>query len=259
MIESLQSPHVVRVKALLSSKKERLSQGRFIAEGIQAVREALLENEGIETLYLTKSGAERLTKASVDYSSVKVFDIEDKVASAMSDAITTQGIIAICKLINPEVTQLANFSNDHIIYLLEIQDPGNAGTILRTADAMGLPAVVTSPGSVDFFSPKVVRATAGSLWHTRIFSGLEFDSLRKILPNHNIYLLDGTASKKITEVDFSRPALWIFGNEARGLNGGITEQISGAEKIAINMPGNAESLNLAAAAAIVMHEISREK
>ena len=259
MIESLQSPHVARVKALLSSKKERLEQQRFIAEGIQSVREAIKSKEGIESLYLTKSGAERLAKAGVDYSHLKSFEIDEKVANVMSDAITTQGIIAICKLITPENTELTKLSNEHIIFLSEIQDPGNAGTILRTADAMGLPAVITSPGSVDFYSPKVVRSTAGSLWHTRIFSGLDFEEVRKSLPNHRIYLLDGAASKKLAEVDLAIPAIWIFGNEARGLNGNFISEIIGAEKIAINMPGNAESLNLAAAAAIVMHEISREK
>lgn len=261
MIESLQSPHVARVKALLSSKKERLEQNLFIAEGIQAVREALKEANGIDSLYLTKSGVERLAKANVDYSAVKCFEIDERVADAMSDAITTQGIIAICKLISPEISELTNLSNEHIIYLSEIQDPGNAGTILRTADAMGLPAVITSPGSVDFYSPKVVRSTAGSLWHTKIFTGLELEGVTKALPNHRIFILDGAASKKLTEIDFSKPAIWIFGNEARGFNGGISSDsaITGAEKIAIKMSGNAESLNLAAAAAIVMHEISREK
>ena len=104
MIESLQSPHVARVKALLTSNKERLEQKLFIAEGIQAVREALKEANGIDSLYLTKSGAERLAKANVDYSAVKCFEIDERVADAMSDAITTQGIIAICKFVSPEIS-----------------------------------------------------------------------------------------------------------------------------------------------------------
>ena len=254
MIESLQSPHVGRVKALLTSKKERLDSQRFIAEGIQCIREALAIEGQIETLYLTKSGAERLTKAGIEYSQVNVVEISDRVAEAMSDAITTQGIIAICRNIKHDLEELSKFNREHLIYLQEIQDPGNAGTILRTADAMGIAAVVTSPGSVDLYSPKVVRSTAGSLWHIPIFSGIELADLKKTLPEHLIYILDGNGKKFLTDIDPKEPAIWIFGNEARGLK----EEIAG-ERISIAMPGRAESLNLAAAAAIVMHEISRSK
>ena len=253
MIESLQSPHVVRVKALLSSKKDRIAEKVFVAEGIQGVREALLVEGEVETLYLTTSGAERLQKAGVDYSFTKVVEVTDKVAEAMSDAITSQGIIAICRMAIQSNETLTTLAASHVIYLHEIQDPGNAGTILRTADAMGISAVVTSPGSVDFYSPKVVRSTAGSLWHIPLYSGVELTELRKLLPTHNLYLLDGVGDKSLFEVNMKEPAIWIFGNEARGLK----DEVSGAMRVSIAMPGKAESLNLAAAAAIVMHEISR--
>jgi TrmH family RNA methyltransferase len=250
MIESLNSPHVGRVKALLSLKKERIDSKRFVAEGLQSVREALLDSGSIETLYLTKAGAERLQRASFEFSNVNTLEVSDKVAEAMSDAMTTQGIIAICKMPNPAIETI---DAKQIIYLSEIQDPGNAGTILRTADAMGIKAIVTSPGSVDFFSPKVVRATAGSLWHLPLYVGIELSKLQNALPNHKLRILDGSSAKRIYDVDFKEPCIWIFGNEARGLK----DEISGAERVSISMPGNAESLNLAAAAAIVMHEISR--
>jgi len=256
MIESLQSPHVGRVKALLSSKKDRSESKLFIAEGIQGVREALLIEGEVETLYLTKSGTERMNRAGLDFSAVNVVEISDKVAAAMSDAITSQGIIAICRMMIQGVETLETLAASHVIYLNEIQDPGNAGTILRTADAMGISAVVTSPGSVDFYSPKVVRSTAGSLWHIPVYSGVEISDLHKALPTHNIYLLDGAGDKSLFDIDFKNPAIWIFGNEARGLKEG-TEELKGATRISIAMPGKAESLNLAAAAAIVMHEISR--
>ena len=259
MIESLQSPHVARVKALLSSKKSRIEEQLFIAEGIQGVREALLVDGEIETLYLTSAGAERLTRAGINFSSANVIEISDKVAEAMSDAITSQGIIAICRMMIQSNETLSTLLGSHVIYLQEIQDPGNAGTILRTADAMGISAVVTSPGSVDFYSPKVVRSTAGSLWHIPVYSNVELSELKSVLPTHKLYLLDGSGKKSLFNVNFEDPAIWIFGNEARGISENIKETISGAEKISIAMPGKAESLNLAAAAAIVMHEISRGK
>lgn len=242
------------MKALLSDKKARREQGLFVAEGIQSVREALKINGAVVTLYLTNSGGERLQKAGVDYSVTPTIEISDKVSEAMSDAITGQGIFAICKIPDSSADDLAKLQNSHLIFLQEIQDPGNAGTILRTADAMGISAIVTSPGSVDFYSPKVVRATAGSLWHLSVFSGKELDEVRKYLPNHHIYILDSAATISFTEVDLAKPAIWIFGNEARGFEA----EVADATPVCIRMPGRAESLNLAAAAAIVMHEISRK-
>ena len=252
MIESLHSPHVARVKALLSSKKDRQEAGLFVAEGLQGVREAI-RNNSIESLYLTTSGQVRLAKANLDLQGINIIEISDNVAEAMSDAITSQGIIAVCKLPKHDKGELRNYQNHHLIFLDEIQDPGNAGTILRTADAMGIKAIITSPGSVDFYSPKVVRATAGSLWHIPVFTGFDLDDVFELLPNQKRYVLDASGDLELTKVNFDTPALWIFGNEARGLKRDVAQAI----RVSIKMLGNAESLNLAASAAIVMHEISR--
>lgn len=245
MIESLQSPHVGRVKALLSSKKDRYERNEFIAEGLQPIREAL-EFGKLETLYLTTTGRKRLVESEVNFSSSNVVEISDSVAKAMSDAITPQGIIAICTIPNYDKKLM---QTGHVVYLFEIQDPGNAGTILRSADAMGISAIVTSPNSVDLYSPKVVRATAGSIFHIPIFQGIEISEF----VDRKKYLLTGNGEKALTEIDFTIPAVWIFGNEARGFDKGEIE----ATSVSIPMSGNAESLNLSAAAAIVMHEISR--
>jgi len=119
MIESLQSPHVVRVKALLSSKKDRTESKLFIAEGIQGVREALLIEGEVETLYLTKSGTERMNKAGIDFSAVNVVEVSEKVADAMSDAITSQGIVAICRMMIQGAETLETLAASHVIYLNE--------------------------------------------------------------------------------------------------------------------------------------------
>ena len=245
MIESLQSPHVGRVKALLSSKKDRYESGEFIAEGLQPVREAI-QYGAIKTLYLTQSGRERLIENNLAFENLNIVEISDSVAKAMSDAITPQGIIAICAIPSSDTSLL---NDGQIIYLYEIQDPGNAGTILRSADAMGISAVVTSPNSVDLYSPKVVRATAGSILHIPIFQGVELSQF----PDRVKYVLSGDGEISLTDIDFKIPAIWIFGNEARGFDQGEIH----AKRITIPMSGNAESLNLSAAAAIVMHEISR--
>ena len=252
MIESLHSPHVARVKALIGSKgtRERRASGLFVAEGAQSLKEALGGKPAVETLYLTNAGRHRIAESQLDISDLNVIDVSDAVMEAMTTTITPQGILALCHLPHvegplPDVKQA--------IYLHEIQDPGNAGTILRTADAMGIDAVFTSPGSVDMYSPKVVRATAGSLWHINLFEGVEFVDLVERYADCHLIALSGGAEKSLTEILFDKPTIAIFGNEARGLSDEILKKVEGVH---IPMMGRAESLNLSAAAAIVMYHMS---
>ena len=212
MIESLHSPHIARVKALIGSRgvKERRNAALFVAEGIQSVREAITFRKeiSIDTLYLTGNGRNRLEE-SINLSDVNTVDVSDEVMATISETITPQGILAVCSIPQRNISQFQLRGNSRIIYLSEIQDPGNAGTIIRSADAMGMSAIVTSPGSVDLFSPKVVRSTAGSLWHIPVFESVSLDEITAIFPGPDM-----------------------------------------------PMPGNAESLNLSAAASIVMYHLS---
>ena len=263
MIESLHSPHVARVKALIGSRgvKERRQAGLFIAEGLQAAREALSSKSGpiIKSLYLTNAGALKLS--DFDLNEIDVFEVSDAVMAEMTSTVTPQGILAICLLPRPDVselTSLAQKSTARFIYLHEIQDPGNAGTILRTADAMGVDAVITSPGSVDMFSPKVVRATAGSLWHIPLFQSVAFAELVEILPHAKPLLFSSHAKSSILSLPLEISYISIFGNEARGVDAhslGVDESL--LTSVAIPMAGRAESLNLSAAASIVIFTLSR--
>jgi TrmH family RNA methyltransferase len=133
-----------------------------------------------------------------------------------------------------------------------VQDPGNAGTILRSADAFGMDAVITSPGSVDMYSPKVVRSTAGSLWHIPVFQSVAIDEL--INKGIHGFSLGATGSKSLKDYTSTGDTVAIFGNESRGLS--TSNNLSGIETVNIPMPGNAESLNLSAAASIVMYHLS---
>jgi len=180
MIESLNSPHVARVKALIGSRgvKERRNTGQFVAEGMQFAREALLSHSGpqIETLYLTVNGRNKVDEIA-DVSRLNVIDVSDEVMKELSETITPQGILAICTIPKIEFSSINLNGSRKFIYLSEVQDPGNAGTILRSADAFGMDAVITSPGSVDMYSPKVVRSTAGSLWHIPVFESVAIEDL----------------------------------------------------------------------------------
>ena len=256
MIESLNSPHVGRVKALIGSRgsKERGATGEFVAEGMQCFRESMSSSSGprINTLYLTQSARVKLNEFT-DLSLLQTFDVSDDVMRAMSQTITPQGILAICSIPRISLDSIALNGMRKFIYLSEVQDPGNAGTILRSADAFGMDAVITSPGSVDMYSPKVVRSTAGSLWHIPVFESVELHILLSSKALHAFTLVAG-GSQPLSEFISMGDCVAIFGNEARGLT--IDQSISSIESVNIPMPGSAESLNLSAAASIVMYHLS---
>ena len=255
MIESLNSPHIARVKALIGSRgvKERKNAGQFVAEGLQCAREALVAESGprIETLYLTANGRNKVEEFA-DLSQFNTVDVSDEVMKHMSETITPQGIIAICTIPTTQLDSIALNGSRRFIYLSEVQDPGNAGTILRSADAFGMDAVITSPGSVDMFSPKVVRSTAGSLWHIPVFESISLEDL--VGRGVRGFTLGATGSKSLNDYVSTGDTVAIFGNESRGLS--TSENLSSIESVNIPMPGNAESLNLSAAASIVMYHLS---
>ena len=255
MIESLNSPHIARVKALIGSRgvKERKNAGQFVAEGLQCAREALVAESGprIETLYLTANGRNKVEEFA-DLSQFNTVDVSDEVMKHMSETITPQGIIAICTIPTTQLDSIALNGSRRFIYLSEVQDPGNAGTILRSADAFGMDAVITSPGSVDMFSPKVVRSTAGSLWHIPVFESISLEDL--VGRGVRGFTLGATGSKSLNDYVSTGDTVAIFGNESRGLTS--SENLSSIESVNIPMPGNAESLNLSAAASIVMYHLS---
>jgi TrmH family RNA methyltransferase len=254
MIESLHSPHIARVKALIGSKRarERHEQGLFVAEGMQCAREALSTSQGpqIKTLYATAQGLAKLEDC--DLSQIDLIEVSEAVMKAMSDTVTPQGIVTVCFKPELQLDDMSLSKEPFIVYLYQIQDPGNAGTILRSADAMGVDAVVVSPESVDMFSPKVVRAS--SLWNIPVIENVPFSELSKKLPQSQKYLLSSHATSSIDHVSVAGGVIAIFGNEARGVTShDLGEEVS---EITIPMKGRAESLNLSAAAAITIFTLS---
>jgi TrmH family RNA methyltransferase len=255
MIESLNSPHVARVKALIGSRgvKERKAAGQFVAEGLQCAREALVANNGptIETLYVTSNGRIKVEELA-ELSAFNVVDVSDEVMKEMSETITPQGILAICTIPQRNLNSITLDGSRRFIYLSEVQDPGNAGTILRSADAFAMDAVITSPGSVDMYSPKVVRSTAGSLWHIPVFESVAIDEVLAL--GINAFSLGAGGAKELSQYQKTGDLVAVFGNEARGFSTG--QNVDSIDVVSIPMPGNAESLNLSAAASIVMYHLS---
>ena len=266
-ITSLNSPHIERVKALLGSrgKKTRDSEGTFVVEGIQAVREAITPklNEGLslKTIFVTEVGLKKLY-SSIDqqaFEGLKIIEVSDQVMNAMADSQTPQGILALCSTKSLKLDELWKLEPKKIAFFWQIQDPGNAGTVIRTADACGFDAVIFSEESVDIFNPKTVRASAGSLWHIPVISNVRIDEFIDIClsRNANLYALSVNGSQtfdyEFVAKSIKDPSIWIFGNEARGLPE-LPQQV---KTVSIPMKGFAESLNVASAAAIVLHSVGQ--
>ncbi len=260
-ITSLHSPHIERVKALLGSrgKKKRQSEKEFVADGIQSVRESFRpsydEAPKLISLYVTEKGFNKLESeiAIENLSNAPIVHVSEAVMNEMADTESPQGILALCKFTENTLYKIKQRSAKKIAYFWEIQDPGNSGTVIRTAEACGFDAVIFSANSVDAYSPKTVRATVGALWHIPVVEGVNFDKLMDFARQEKFQTiaLSGESDLSILDISPSEKIILIFGNEARGL-----PEIDGVDlRAAIPMKGRSESLNVASAAAIAMFEV----
>jgi TrmH family RNA methyltransferase len=259
MITSLHSPHVEAVKALLGSRgnKARRETSSYVVESLQNIRELLASSpEKVKALYLTEDGRHKLREIPLGI--FEIHDVTPEVMKAMTDTVTPQGLLAVAELPKRNLATIISQSpaSAKFAYFWQIQDPGNAGTIIRAADAFGFDGVFFSTESVDAYSPKVVRSSAGSHWHIPIVEDVVLEELFSIAQSHEckLFATDASATDDLLEISkasASQRAIWIFGNEARG----IPENLP-ATKVSIPIRGKAESLNLATAASVVMYAVS---
>jgi len=246
--------------ARLARRAARLETGHFLLEGPQAVSEALTYRpELVLELFATPTALERHSELddAARQAEVEVEFVTETVLEQMADTVTPQGFVAVCRQFPTSVKDIFAGSPRLIVILEEVRDPGNAGTIIRAADAAGADAVILSGRSVDLYNPKVVRSSTGSIFHLPIAVGATLADVRARSAAAGLQvlaadikgedLLDARASGVL-----ARPTAWLFGNEARGLT---DEDLAQADK-AIRVPiyGSAESMNLATAASVCLYE-----
>lgn len=259
MIDNPRSPRV-RAVAKLAKRDARSQTGLFLLEGPQAVSEALrFRPELIEELYGTPTALERYADIGQRASAagIDVEFVSEPVLDAMADTVTPQGIIAVCRQFPTSMKDIFASGPRLIAILEEVRDPGNAGTIIRAADAAGADAVILSGRSVDLYNPKVVRATTGSLFHLPVAVDVELESVLERARAAGLQVLaadikgEDLLSARSANV-LAAPTAWLFGNEARGLS---DENFALADR-AISVPiyGHAESMNLATAASVCLYE-----
>lgn len=265
-MEIITSVNNQRVKdvANLKQKKYRAESGAFFAEGLRAVQEAVTYAE-ITDLFFTAAEEDKLKetlKAAKEKGS-GLYRVDEKVMAKLCDTKTPQGVLAVIRTPENNLRQLrpdtASDNNAPVIILDRIQDPGNLGTIIRTADAAGALGIILLEGCTDAYSPKVVRASMGSLFHLPVIQDVFPEEALTWCYRHG-YEPAATALKKaqnMYKADLSKKMAFIFGNEANG----VSEELQAAAetRLFIPMAGQAESMNVAMAAGIVLFEGLRQR
>ncbi|PPF87583.1 RNA methyltransferase [Subtercola sp. Z020] len=259
MLDNPRSPRV-RAVAKLAKKGARSETGLFLLEGPQAVAEALLFSpQLVVELYATPTALERYTDiaATATDAGVDVEFVSEHVLEVMSDTVTPQGFIAVCHQFPTAIKDIFAAGPKLIAILEEVRDPGNAGTIIRAADAAGADAVILTGRSVDLYNPKVVRSTTGSLFHLPVAVEATLDDVKRRAVEAGLQVLaadikgDDLLDVRATGV-LSAPTAWLFGNEARGLT---DDDLTLADRV-VSVPiyGRAESMNLSTAASVCLYE-----
>jgi len=231
----------------------RRRAARFLAEGPNLVEAALRRNLVVE-IFATESALSRFGSALGD---APVHLVTERAAKALSDTVTPVGLVAVCDVPSTSSTDVLAASPQLVAVAVEISEPGNAGTLIRIADAMGADAVVFAGQSVDPFNGKCLRASAGSIFSIPVVSETDAAGAISALSEAGLGVLATTVDGEISldDADLAGPTAWLFGPEAHGL----TEELarSAAHRIRIPMPGGAESLNVASAAAICLYESAK--
>ncbi len=250
----------MRAVAKLANRAARSETGLFLLEGPQAVVEALTYRpELVVELYATPTALERYTDIAdtAAQAGVEVEFVTEQVLETMADTVTPQGFVAVCHQFPTSVKDIFGNEPRLIAILEEVRDPGNAGTIIRAADAAGADAVILTGRSVDLYNPKVVRSSTGSIFHLPVAVGVTLEDVRERAREAGMQLF--AADIKGTDLLVARndgllvaPTAWLFGNEARGLS---DEDLAKVDRsISVPIYGHAESMNLATAASVCLYE-----
>lgn len=253
--EIMTNPRADRVRAVrgLATRSARAKQGRYLVEGPQGVREAVRYGaSAVQDVYLSVEASQRHPEIVDDAvaADLRLHLAAPEVLEAMSP--DAQGALAV---LTPRPVELADVLDGArlVAALAQVRDPGNAGTVIRAADAAGADGVVLTSASVDVHNPKVVRSTAGSLFHLPVVGGVELADLVGAARGAGLQVLaaDGAGERTLESAPLEVPTLWLFGNEAHGLS----EEERGLADAVVRIPihGRAESLNLAMAATLCLY------
>lgn len=257
-ITSIHNSNVQRLRTLMDKRAVRETDRQYIVEGVRLAEEALLQGQLPSEVYFSGSLSERGQRLVEDFrfKGVPVVSIADDVLQRVSETETSQGILLVMPM--PSLPDLAQL--DFVLVLDQIRDPGNAGTMLRTAAAAGVQRVIAALQTTDLFSPKVVRAGMGA--HFRLgLQTLAWEEIAQLCKSQSnplkLLIADAEAKKSLWQHDLRLPVALVIGNEAEGVSVAARQYCD--DSILIPMPGRFESLNAAVAAGILLFEVVRQR
>lgn len=253
MITSSQNPKLKLVRSLMGRPRQRQEAQAFLAEGVRLVEEALAADWPFQFVLTSETLSQRGRDLAKELGAkgIQVDQVPDLLLNSISETETSQGILAVLDQSRLSVPQLLDF----VLIPDSIRDPGNLGTLLRTAVAAGVQAVFLPPETTDAFAPKVVRAGMGAHFRLPIYS-LSWEEIRAVTQSLKVYLAD-MAGNSFWEADFRPPMALILGGEAEGATAEARKLAD--LTVSIPMPGKAESLNAAIAGAILIFEVVRQR
>lgn len=256
-ITSPSNPRIKQLRSLLANRKERRRERLFVIEGVRLVEEALASGAMLSMLLYDPDHLQATERGGLLLERIRerrgAFVATPEVITATTDTVTPQGIVAVAAW--PELQP----SGAGIQLVLDaVQDPGNIGTLLRSAEATGVTDVVCSSGTADLYSPKVVRAAMGAHFRLPLRQDLHWDEIDEALgPADNVYVADASGRMPYYAADWRQPSVLIIGNEANGI--GPEARARATKSISIPMAAAVESLNAAVAGSVILFEAARQR
>ena len=247
----------------LTKRAFRQRERAFLAEGPQAVAEAFHYGARVTDLFVTvpARGRHHDLVAEIAAAGIPVHVVSGEIMDELAQTVTPQGLLAVCGFVDVPLAEITKTQPHLVALLANVRDPGNAGTVLRTADAAGAHAVVFADASVDPYNGKCVRASAGSLFHLPVVAAAGLEEAVDVLRQAGLRIVaaDGRDGRPLDDPAvqdrLAEPTAWMFGNEAWGLPPELAALAD--EPVAVPIYGRAESLNLAAAAAVCLYASAR--
>ena len=260
MITSTSNAKIKRIVQLRKKKKARDAEGVFLVEGIRMFRE--IPEKLLQEIYISESCEEKEGKEIRRRASacgIRPELVSDGVFSHLSDTQTPQGILCVVRQLSYSLEEVADASCPHMLVLDRLQDPGNVGTILRTAEGAGVTGILLDGECADIYNPKTIRSTMGSIFRMPFYYIQDLEEGIRYLKKRGIctYAAHLEGKRAYDEEDYRKPCAFLIGNEGNGLRPEIADLAD--TYIRIPMAGEVESLNAAIASAVLMFEAGRQR
>ncbi len=259
----INSPRNERIRKYrrLRKKNFRYREGKFLVEGYQAVAEALSYKQKPECLICNQKGIEAMGAYAdlISEMSIPCFEVNDEVIFTLSTTVTPQGIIAVSPLVHIDLPRLTGEADSTVLVANRVRDPGNLGNMVRIADAAGAGGMIVCRESADPYNPKTVRSTAGSIFHLPLAIGSSLpEAVQQLkLDGYTVFTADAHSGTNMWEAEWPRKVALVMGNEAWGIPEDEEAIVDGQVRVPIL--GGAESLNVSAAAALLLYEVERNR